>query len=413
MDVLALHSSCLKVKQDILTLSDVIRRTGRDVCLLIPTIPAIKMGLDDVLESHFKKNSDSSYVDALFNFYKACENFSDSETLPTEVLDSIDEFQAFFKASFSQDTAYIRNHIMGYAGVISALLISDFLKKIGFYNHCLDVKSYLFATSHYGVSKLDCVKSRYEIEKSRTKGLLITASGVAFDGKHYVTYGLNNTTAISLWVEALKVKSLTYFHPRGGLFQIPNTENKLFFIERCSYDYAIKVLIHNPDFFDANHVKKIKSENIPLYLKRLQNEPESSEISFTTSIGNYREIILPKDVITLQEKNVSFFSFILEGHENDFLVQVLDMCNRFGAEVIWNSYTQGDELSICIRRTFDNFEKISYQFSQEFLIMAQIKSVEILTAINLENKTLAESYLYLKRVLHYQKSNEVEKWILK
>ena len=413
MDVLALHASFLRTKEDILQISKIIRESGREICISLPAIPDIIKALDRILESYFKQDPGSTYTDTFLNLYKACQLFSENDTLPTEVLESIDEFQAFLRGSFSQDKIYIRNHIMGYAGVISVLLVSDLLKKIGFYNHCLDIKSYLFATSQYGISKLDLAKSLYKIDKIKhTKGVLLVTGGVAFDGTHYVTYGLNDMSAISLWVEGLKAKSLTYYHPSGGFFQLPHTNNSLFFIERCSYDFAIEVLTHSSDFCDAYHVRKLKDENTPLYIKYLKNDSEEASINFSTSIGNYRENNSPKDYITIQKKNLSFFCFTLD-KEKDLLSEVVEICTRYGAKLIWSTYSLGDELKICLQQYLNNFDQILHEFSRYFSIKEKIESIELFTAIDLESRKLIEDQLHLKRILHYQKSDKLEKWIVK
>lgn len=414
MNTLFFHPSCVREASDLIPFYERIRTDipSRGACLVVPALRPLSDALEEMIDAYLSKSS-NRYTSAILNLYNQCKLFCEKDTFPKDVLSAIDEVQAFFKSSFTIDKIRLKGHIMGYASTLSAMLVSDLLKKMGVYNRYVDIKPYIAVHSNtsHAVGRLDIEKSTRQIASLKvSKGMVVVSGGSGFDGVHYVTYGLNFKETASLWALGLSSNRLVYYHPKGGMFLIPDTDQFMFFIEKCSYDDALKIFKHNPEFFSPFDLIRLRAQNIGLCIK-YAGENSLDIPKEGTSIGNYSDVQNLSDCIAIQKDRIGYLK--IEVPENFDIAGVYSIAHRMGGRIIWQQFSEGVAFKVCLHMALGNFKDILEECSKKFTVLESFDEVEILTGIHLKNKNMVENYLYLKKVLDYQNANGTETWILK
>ena len=415
MKVFKFGGASVKGAKSIINLANILKSEGyHDTFLVISAMGKMTNAFEEIILSYHTNSNDLADKIAFAKRYHANiskELFQSSHPVFDKIEALFYEINNFFLQNKNNNYDYIYDQIVGYAELISTLIISNYLNVINIQNTWLDARELIKTNRHFRNAAVDWHVTCQNITKSvRSNSLYITQGFIGAATKSIATTlgreGSDYSAAIVAY--CLNAESLTIWKDVPGVL---NADPRYFkhtqLLEQISYREVLEMAFYGASVIHPKTIKPLENKNIPLYVRSFTDvKGKGTLINKETPIFPLTACYTHKSDQILLSIAAKDFSFMIE-HNISHIFKLFTEY-KINVNLIQNSAIS---FSVCIEDPYNEFENLSKELTKHYEITFH-RDVTLISIRHFSKDTIQKT-LSNKNILLQQQSDETVQFVVK
>ena len=415
MLVFKFGGASVKNAEAIKKIPEILQKYNERLCIVISAMDKTTNKLEILVDQYVnQKNGTNEH----FNIIKAF-HFDIATKLFGEDIEAIETVESFFKQLYnklntkpSNNYDFEYDQIVPYGELLSTIIISLYLNKVGFKNKWVDARE-IFITNH----KHRDATVNFDLSLKK-----IVEKEILFQNNVTVTQGFigsyNNEISTTLGREGsdysgavlaylLNADSLIVWKDVDGILTAdPQWRKDTLKLNTISYKEAIELAFFGAKVIHPKTIKPLQNKNIPLYVKSFLNpDGNGTLISDSESISPLNPVFIRKENQVLLSIIPKDFSFVAEDNLSEIFSVLAE--NGIKVNLMQNSAVS---FSLCFDYDQKKFEAVLLKLKQDFNIRYNL-NLELITIRHYNNEAVQE-IVDKRRIILEQRSRNTIQFIL-
>ncbi|MBJ7880911.1 aspartate kinase [Gelidibacter salicanalis] len=376
MHVFKFGGASVKDALGVRNLEAVLRTVGFDNTLIvISAMGKTTNALEIVVGNYFNTKSElQSSVQDVKKYHNAIlldlfdTGVEETHPVFNKVSVLFDELRSFFNRNKSPDYNFVYDQVIGYGELISTLIVSEYLNKVGIKNNWVDVREFIKTDTYYRRANVNWEATQAAVtSKLNTSVLNITQGFIGSDDNNFMTTlgreGSDYTAAIFAY--CLNAENVTIWKDVPGVLNAdPRYFENAQLLNKISYREAIELAFYGASVIHPKTLQPLQQKEIPLFVKSFKN-PEHAGTMVGKGAGI--EPLIPCFIVKKNQVLISLssldFSYIVE--ENISEIFKLLALYKMKVDVIQNSAIS---FSVCVDNVYNNLPNLLQHLKAKFKV---------------------------------------------
>lgn len=373
MRVFKFGGASVKDADGVKNLALVLQKVGYDQTLIVVSaMGKTTNALESVIHNYFQNKSElQSSLQEVKKYHNAIllDLFENEQHYVFKRVASLfDELKGFYDRNKSPDYNFVYDQTIGYGELVSTVIISEYLNKIGLNNEWVDVRDLIKTDNYYRRANINWEETQTQIaSKFDVRRLNVTQGFLGSDPNNFTTTlgreGSDYTAAIFAY--CLNAESVTIWKDVPGVLNAdPRYFENAQLLHKISYREAIELAFYGASVIHPKTLQPLQGKEIPLFVKSFLN-PENPGTMVGKGIGLEPDVpcfIVKKDQVLISLSSLDF-SYIVE--EN--ISEIFNLLHQYKmkVDVIQNSAIS---FSVCVDNIYNNLEKLLQHLKAKFKV---------------------------------------------
>ena len=373
MRVFKFGGASVKDADGVKNLALVLQKVGYDHTLIVVSaMGKTTNALESVIHNYFQNKSElQSSLQEVKKYHNAIllDLFENEQHYVFKRVASLfDELKGFYDRNKSPDYNFVYDQTIGYGELVSTVIISEYLNKIGLNNEWVDVRDLIKTDNYYRRANINWEETQTQIaSKFDVRRLNVTQGFLGSDPNNFTTTlgreGSDYTAAIFAY--CLNAESVTIWKDVPGVLNAdPRYFENAQLLHKISYREAIELAFYGASVIHPKTLQPLQGKEIPLFVKSFLN-PENPGTMVGKGIGLEPDVpcfIVKKDQVLISLSSLDF-SYIVE--EN--ISEIFNLLHQYKmkVDVIQNSAIS---FSVCVDNIYNNLEKLLQHLKAKFKV---------------------------------------------
>lgn len=373
MRVFKFGGASVKDADGVKNLALVLQKVGYDQTLIVVSaMGKTTNALESVIHNYFQNKSElQSSLQEVKKYHNAIllDLFENEQHYVFKRVASLfDELKGFYDRNKSPDYNFVYDQTIGYGELVSTVIISEYLNKIGLNNEWVDVRDLIKTDNYYRRANINWEETQTQIaSKFDKRRLNVTQGFLGSDPNNFTTTlgreGSDYTAAIFAY--CLNAESVTIWKDVPGVLNAdPRYFENAQLLHKISYREAIELAFYGASVIHPKTLQPLQGKEIPLFVKSFLN-PENPGTMVGKGIGLEPDVpcfIVKKDQVLISLSSLDF-SYIVE--EN--ISEIFNLLHQYKmkVDVIQNSAIS---FSVCVDNIYNNLEKLLQHLKAKFKV---------------------------------------------
>jgi len=394
MRIFKFGGASVKDAEGVKNLVKVLQKTGvNDLVIIISAMGKMTNAFETIVDNYIE--ADEKLEDNLtkiidFHTNIALQLFnSKSADIFNKMNYVFADISTFMIKNSSKDYNFIYDQLVSKGEMLSTIIVSEYLNKIGIINTWIDVRALIKTDYNYRNATVNWKQTQANILSKLQKGTLyITQGFLGADNYGNTTTlgreGSDYTGAIIGF--CLNAQNVTIWKDVEGVLNAdPRYFKETTLLQQISYKEAIELAFYGASVIHPKTIQPLQNKNIPLFVKSFLN-PENKGTMVFKGVDLFPKIpcfIVKKNQILISISSKDF-SFIMENN----ISEIFNLLHEFKIKMnlIQNSAIR---FSVCIEDKFQNFNKLYQKLIQNFKVDYN-ENVTLITVHNFTEKDISK-----------------------
>jgi len=388
---------------------------GDKLFIIISAMGKTTNNLEKVVESFFAGDKQGAL--ALFNKIKQ-DHIDVSNQLTDETakqfIDLFTEVEWMLHDKPVRDFDYYYDQVVCCGELLSTVIISNYLNKIGVKNDWVDVRDVMRTDDNFRDAGIDWKYTQYQVEENikplfKNTDIIITQGFIgATDENESTTLGREGSDySAAIFTNMLDGESQTIWKDVEGVMNAdPKQFHDATFISELSYNEVIEMAYYGAQVIHPKTIKPLQNKNIPLHVRCFIKPSLPGTIISNQPVHNLPPIIVVKQkqvLLHLSSRDYSFVEDMLVGKLHDLLDNLKIRTNL--------SQNGAISLLCCLDDRPEKIEKLALAASEFFDVQVE-KNLTLLT-IRHYNDAIVQKLTAGKKQVLSQKTNDTLQVLMK
>jgi len=394
MRIFKFGGASVKDAEGVKNLVKVLQKTGvNDLVIVISAMGKMTNAFETIVDNYIeadKKLEDNLTKIIDFHTNIALQLFNSKSAAVFNKMNYVfADISTFMIKNSSKDYNFIYDQLVSKGEMLSTIIISEYLNKIGIINTWIDVRALIKTDYNYRNATVNWKQTQANIFSKLQKGTLyITQGFLGADNYGNTTTlgreGSDYTGAIIGF--CLNAQNVTIWKDVEGVLNAdPRYFDETTLLEQISYKEAIELAFYGASVIHPKTIQPLQNKNIPLFVKSFLN-PENKGTMVFKGVDLFPKIpcfIVKKNQILVSISSKDF-SFIMENN----ISEIFNLLHEFKIKMnlIQNSAIR---FSVCIDDKFQNFNRLYQKLIQNFKVDYN-ENVTLITVHNFTEKDISK-----------------------
>ncbi len=415
MKVFKFGGGILKTAESIVTFGNIIKKYNTPLSIVVSALGKTTNNLELILKN-FVNNNIPEALSASSEIFYYHENIMKSLNIYAPISQIFDQINSIIQTeTYSGNYDYEYDRIISQGEVISSVLISSYLNKIGVENELIDIKKCIITDDVYREANVD-----WEITEKNIKEKF-------FDNKIYVTQGFIGSTkqgktttlgregsdfTASILAYSLDAESVEFWKEVRGIYNAdPSKTNDFVLLPRLSYREAVEQVYYGAKILHPKTIKPLQNKRIQVRVRPFY-EPDFEGTSIV-DISEFSSDFYPEIPIYILKENQILisvsprdFSFIDEKN----LGEIFELTAKYRIKVnlLQNSAIS---FSVCVDNVQAKIKPFIERLKKDFQVLYNNELT--LITIRHYNDLAISKMIENKKVILQQKSRHTVRFVVK
>lgn len=415
MKVFKFGGASIKDAKNIVNLANILKSEGfQDTFLVISAMGKMTNAFEEIVLSYHTNSDD---LDEKIHFVKKYhtailqELFQSSHSIFDKIKTLFEEMNCFFTQNKNSNYDYIYDQIVGFAELISTLIISSYLNDIKITNTWLDARKLIKTNYHFRNAVVNWDLTDDNITKMVASDSLYITQGFIGGATNTISTTLGregSDYSAAIFAFCLHAESLTIWKDVPGVLNAdPRYFKNTLLLEQISYREALELAFYGASIIHPKTIKPLENKNIPLYVRSFTNiEGKGTLINKNIPISPLTACYTYKANQILISIAAKDFSFMIE-HNISHIFKLFTEY-KINVNLIQNSAIS---FSVCIEDPYNEFDNLFKELLKHYEISYH-KSVNLISIRHFTEEDI-RIVLLSNTILLRQQSNETIQFVVK